>query len=87
MFITFFTLLRCRITPRFDLPRRGVLPYMMHCSMSLLCCFLGRFLPKLGGTSVPPFFRLSEVFLKLQMRQGKCASLAGVKVKASPSMQ
>jgi hypothetical protein len=28
----------------------------MHCSMSLLCCFLGRFLPKLGGASAPPFF-------------------------------
>jgi hypothetical protein len=24
--------------------------------MSFLCCFLGRFLPKLGGASAPPFF-------------------------------
>ncbi len=27
--------------------------------VSLLLCFLGRFLPKLGGTSVPPFFSLN----------------------------
>ncbi len=30
--------------------------YILHCSMSFLCCFLGRFLPKLGGASAPPFF-------------------------------
>jgi hypothetical protein len=33
-----------------------ILTYIMRCSMSLLCCFLGRFLPKLGGASAPPFF-------------------------------
>jgi hypothetical protein len=32
------------------------IPYIGYSRMSLLSCFLGRFLPKLGGTSVPPFF-------------------------------
>jgi hypothetical protein len=35
--------------------RTGI-PYINRSRMSLLSCFLGRFLPKLGGTSVPPFF-------------------------------
>jgi hypothetical protein len=58
---------------------------MMHCSMSLLCCFLGRFLPKLGGASASPFFSPKRGACLLCCRPHPCRDLRDRGATASSS--
>jgi hypothetical protein len=41
-------------------PHRGAISVFSNTANIRSVCFLGRFLPKLGGTQVPPFFLIHQ---------------------------